>query len=200
MNDFSGLFSARASSELNRDFVPSYAIDGKISSISQYFYHSKKEDYPWLQLALPESVISGVKIVTRVSCCKERFQNIEVRAGMDSVEVGFKGRLKVNTKVGFYTGPPSTNGQTITITFDKTVLAKYITIQHTGQKAILEVNEVTLLHVVYECVRYTAEQQAKHVASPGRENTVCESIGMGYKYTAVGSKYFKRIFIQVEFC
>ena len=96
---------------------------------------------------MPEGYVSGVEIVLRYNNMKytlERFQNIEVRAGMTSVPDGLKGRITVNTKVGFFPGPAS-NGQTFIIKFDKRVLAKYITLQNIGEDVFLEINEVTIL-------------------------------------------------------
>ena len=125
-------------------YSPRFAIDGKISDIGRHFYHSKREDFPWFQLRIPEGYVSGVEIVARSDCCGNRLKNIEIRAGMTSVPDGFKGQLTVNTKVGFFPGPAS-NGQTFIISFDKRVLAKYITLQNIGEDVLLEINEVTIL-------------------------------------------------------
>ena len=88
--------------------------------------------------------MTGVTIVPRYDYDTKRFQNIEFRAGMTTVVDGFKGKLTINEKVGFFTGPAAP-GQNYTILFDKTVLAKYITIQRMEENTILEINEVTLL-------------------------------------------------------
>ena len=128
----------------NDAYKPVYAIDGKISREQVDFFHSKEENYPWFQLWIPEGYVTGVKIAPRYDYDTKRFQNIEFRAGMATVVDGYKGKLTINEKVGFFTGP-ATPGQNYTILFDKTVLAKYITIQRMEENAILEINEVMLL-------------------------------------------------------
>ena len=135
---------AKSSSWDGDVYIPVFAIDGKISTIFEYFFHSKRENYPWFQLWIPEGNVTGVTIVPRYDYDTQRFQNIEFRAGMTTVVDGFKGRLTINEKVGFFTGP-AVPGENYTITFDTTVLAKYITIQRMQESAVLEINEVTLL-------------------------------------------------------
>ena len=91
------------------------------------------------------SIISGVEIVTRYGCCAERVRDIEVRAGMESVPSGFKGRLTTNTKVATFDGPADANLKTYRINFDRSVLAKYVTLQRIGGNVTLEINEVTMI-------------------------------------------------------
>ena len=108
---------------------------------------SENEMYPWLQLTMTDTFsISGVKISTRPSGFYFRFKHIEVRAGMSNLPNDFKGKLKNNELVGFYRGPAIKESQIITISFGRSIMAKYITIQHTGnQTNYLEVNEVTMI-------------------------------------------------------
>ena len=94
---------------------------------------------------MPEGFISGVEIVTRYGCCEERVRDIEVRAGMDPVPTGFKGRLTINTKVAAFVGPADANLKTYYINFDRSVLAKYVTLQRIGGSVTLEINEVTMI-------------------------------------------------------
>ena len=94
---------------------------------------------------MPEGYISGVEIVTRYGCCPDRVRDIEVRAGMDSVPNGFKGELTINTKVATFVGPADANLKTYRINFDRSVLAKYVTLQKIGGHVTLEINEVTMI-------------------------------------------------------
>ena len=142
-----GFFSARSSSQLSSQFGPETAIDDKISQEHRHFFHSQTESNPWLELSMPEDYISGVEIVTRYGCCAERVRDIEVRAGMDPVPNGFKGRLTTNTKVATFDGPADANLMTyrINFEFDRIVLAKYVTLQRIGESVTLEINEVTMI-------------------------------------------------------
>merc|ERR1719312_2314553 len=121
-----------------------YAIDGKISHENSKFFHSKFESDPWLELSMPEGYISGVEIVTRYGCCAKRVRDIEVRAGVDRVPNGFKGRLTINSKVATFVGPADANLKTYRINFDRSVRAKYVTLQRIGV-GTLEINEVTMI-------------------------------------------------------
>ena len=94
---------------------------------------------------MPEGYISGVEIVTRPGCCAERVRDIEVRAGMDPVPNGFKGRLTTNRKVATFDGPADANLKTYRINFDRSILAKYVTLQRIGGGVTLEINEVTMI-------------------------------------------------------
>ena len=141
---FAGFSSAKASSEYKDEMKPEYSIDGKISkNAHKHLFHSKKEDYPWLEMTMPEGLIRGVYVYTRYDY-GSRLENIEVRAGIASVPEGFKGRLTINTQVGFFTGPAE-SAKVYSIIFDKTVLAKYITLQRIREKATLEINEVMII-------------------------------------------------------
>ena len=144
-----GFFSARSSSqygmEWTTDFGALTAIDGKISQKDSHFFHSQTESNPWLELSMLEGYISGVEIVTRYGCCADRVRDIEVRAGMDPVPNGFKGRLTINTKVATFVGPADANLKTYRINFDRSILAKYVTLQRIGEGVNLEINEVTMI-------------------------------------------------------
>ena len=141
-----GSLTARASSLIGINYAPHFAIDDKISEQHSLFFHSQSEDYPWLEITMPEEdYVGGVEIVARWGCCADRLKNIEIRAGMTRVPDGFKGQmLEINTEVGEFPGPAS-NGQTITINFENIVLAKYITLQNMGRGVNLELNEVRIL-------------------------------------------------------
>merc|ERR1719312_1353044 len=127
-----GFFSARSSSQLSSEFPPETSIDDKISHENSQFFHSLSESNPWLELSMPEGYISGVEIVTRYGCCADRVRDIEVRAGMDPVPNGFKGRLTINSKVATFVGPADDNLKTYRINFDRSVRAKYVTLQRIG--------------------------------------------------------------------
>ena len=100
-----------------------------------------------MQLTLRETLsVTGFKLSTRPSGCYYRFKDVEIRAGMSNLPNKFKGKLKINEVVGFYRGPACKEAQIITINFGRSVMAKYITIQHIGNQAnYLEVNEVTMI-------------------------------------------------------
>jgi len=143
-----GFFSARSSSQYGIGdglWSADYAIDGKISEENHNFFSSLSESNPWLELSMPEGYISGVEIVTRYGCCADRVRDIEVRAGMDPVPNGFKGRLTINTKVATFVGPADANLKTYRINFDRSILAKYVTLQRIGEGVNLEINEVTMI-------------------------------------------------------
>jgi len=143
-----GFFSARSSSQYGISdglWSADYAIDGKISEENHNFFSSLSESNPWLELSMPEGYISGVEIVTRYGCCADRVRDIEVRAGMDPVPNGFKGRLTINTKVATFVGPADANLKTYRINFDRSILAKYVTLQRIGEGVSLEINEVTMI-------------------------------------------------------
>ena len=124
--------------------APAYTIDGKISKkINKHIFHSKEEDYPWLEMTMPECYVRGVFIFSRYAY-GARMKNIEVRAGKTSVPEGFRGRLTFNRKVGFFTGPAE-DAKAYRILFDIKVLAKYITLQKIGEVVTLEINEVMII-------------------------------------------------------
>jgi len=139
-----GFFSARSSSQYGSSYGPLTAIDGKISHNNWVFFHSQIESNPWLELSMPDGYISGVEIVTRYGCCADRVRDIEVRAGVDPVPEGFKGRLTINSKVATFVGPADDNLKTYRINFDRSVRAKYVTLQRIGV-GTLEINEVTMI-------------------------------------------------------
>ena len=128
----------------NDNYKGAYAIDGKISK--KYLFHTKTENYPWLELSMTEDHYVGVEIVTRSDCCPDRFRNIEVRAGMRAVAGGFKGKkITSNTRVGGYKGPATKTAQKVIIKFDRRVRASHLTIQRMEKGVTLEIEEVTLI-------------------------------------------------------
>ena len=143
-----GFSTPRASSKLNdydNEFAPEKAIDGKISEEHLNFFHSKKEDNPWLEVSMPEGLISGVEIVTRYGCCADRVRDLEFRAGLNTVPSNYKGKLTVNSKVATFAGPADKNHETYIINFERKVRAKYVTIQRMGYGVSLEINEIRMI-------------------------------------------------------
>ena len=139
----SAIFSrARASSEYpspTNQWGSKHAIDGIVSEESSDIFSSRSEDYPWLELEMPEGNVSGVVIVTT-----QTFQKVEIRAGMNSIQVGYKGILTINTKVAYFAGP-APDGQTFTIHFEMKIVAKFISIQCIDKDVFLEINEALAL-------------------------------------------------------
>ena len=139
------LFQARSSSVLGREvdqyrWLPKLAINGKISNNDYFYFHSKLEMNPWLEVKFPCPVlVSAVTIVNRMNGCRERLRNLEIRAGMAPVPEGFTAhergldankKLEVNSRCGYFAGPA---GRFIeeghVIVFDQPTLAQYITLQ-----------------------------------------------------------------------
>ena len=139
------LFQARSSSVLGREvdqyrWLPKLAINGKISNNDYFYFHSKREMNPWLEVKFPCPVlVSAVTIVNRMNGCRERLRNLEIRAGMAPVPEGFTAherglnankKLEVNSRCGYFAGPA---GRFIeeghVIVFDQPTLAQYITLQ-----------------------------------------------------------------------
>ena len=129
-------------------YGPSFAVDGKISSGSTGFFMTDKLHYQWLELPLkvPKRLI-GVKITNRKDLDTDSLFKMEIRAGPDPASGS--DRLTHNEKVGYYNGPAD-KGETFVVWFDKTVLAKYVTLQLTYGNIIkflgwLYINEVVLI-------------------------------------------------------
>ena len=123
---------------------PDFVLDGVISHSVKNIFHSELEDYPWLQWHLPRQVkVLGITLTTRSDCCGERLQDVEIRAGKNSVENSFKGRIKVNELCQNFAGPGETDKEH-TIICDKPISAEYVTIQILDDRAILALNEIRL--------------------------------------------------------
>ena len=129
-------------------YGPALAVDGKISSGSTGFFMTDKLHYQWLELPLkvPKRLI-GVKITNRKDLDTSSLFKLEIRAGGDQASGSDK--LTHNEKVGYYNGPAA-KGETFVVWFDKTVLAKYVTLQLTYGNIIkylgwLYINEVVLI-------------------------------------------------------
>jgi len=143
-----GKIKARASSELHPRMGAEKAVDGQISEAhQQLIFHSKTEDYPWLELSFPEEYVSGLEFVPRFDCCAERVRDLEIRAGNSTVPSEFTGRLTLNTKVAKFDGPAGFGQMhhSIKINFERRILAKYVTIQKIGKGVSLECSEVIML-------------------------------------------------------
>jgi len=141
-----GFSNVRASSQLSPQYGPEKAIDGIISEGFGNIFHSGNEEYPWLELSMPEGYISAIEIVRRYDCCADRIRDLEIRAGMDPVPNNFKGMITVNKKVASFDGPADTNLRSYRICFERSVRAKYVTIQKNNARnsidPALEINEV----------------------------------------------------------
>ena len=133
---------------------PKLAINGEISNANRFFFHSKNEMNPWLEVKLPSPVlISSVTIINRKDSCWQRLVNVEIRAGMLPVPDDFTAKergadankkLEVNSKCGFFVGPPdgfAKDGHVIF--FDRPILAQYITLQILGV-GFLQINGLKL--------------------------------------------------------
>ena len=147
------VFEARGSSVYSDNlgnWGPKLAINGEISDGNCFFFHSKNEMNPWLEVKLPSPVlISSVTIINRKNGCWQRLVNVEIRAGMAPVPDGFTAKergvdankkLEVNSKCGFFAGPPdgfAKDGHVIF--FDRPILAQYITLQLLGA-GFLQIN------------------------------------------------------------
>jgi len=141
--------SSRArSSSIYRDNVKNYGpqltIDGNVSPFSKLFFHSKIENYPWLEIKLPQEMeVSSVTIINRKDCCGKRLKNAEVRVGMNPVPEGVNNKIEINTLCGFYEGP-GTTGQQAKIACEIPISAKYVTIQLKDRDTTLQINELKI--------------------------------------------------------
>ena len=150
LHDHAMLFisGARASSEYMPQtglYSPEKSIDQEISKMPYDFLKTNIEDYPWLELSIPEDgglELLGIEIITRFDCCEDRLQNVEIRAGMDPVPRRFTGKLTVNKEVAKFAIARSFINR---IKFQSKVSAKYVTIQKIGYDVTLEINEVVII-------------------------------------------------------
>ena len=140
--------SSVASNDL-ANHAPEFAVDGLISNTQYGFFMTDRLKYSWLDLhlATPKRLI-GIKITSRTDMYIDGIRKMEIRAGMDPAS-GTMALLTHNEKVGYYEGPAA-QGETFTIMFDKTVLAKYVSIQMTYKLVGLSygwlwVNEAVLI-------------------------------------------------------
>ncbi|KAL9963979.1 hypothetical protein ACROYT_G027545 [Oculina patagonica] len=138
------VFQARSSSVFNggtnqfRRWGPKLAINGEISNSDEYFFQSRLEMNPWLEVMLPSPVL--ISSVTIVNGGRVHVRNIEVRAGMDPVPEDFtefeRGntadkQLEVNSRCGHFAGPDRrvTGIMDHVVIFEQPILAQYITLQ-----------------------------------------------------------------------
>ena len=136
----SSVFDGGPSSHQVNRWGPKLAINGEISNNDFFYFHSRHEMNPWLEVKFPCPVlISSVTVVNRMNGCRERLRNVEIRAGMSPVPEGFTAhkrgkdvskKLEVNSRCGYFAGPA---GRFIpeghVIMFDQPTLAQYITLQ-----------------------------------------------------------------------
>ena len=125
-------------------YGPQLAVDGKIATGNTGFFLSSTEDYPWLQIKLSSpQALTGLVIVNRADRFGGRLKNLEIRAGVVPVPIGFKGLLKFNKKAGHFPGPGK-KGKTYNINFAAATSALYVTLQITDKASVLNLNEVTV--------------------------------------------------------
>ena len=121
-----------------------FAYDKNVSVESEGFFQSKNESYPWIQIFLnPKSPlsVSGIHLYNRVDSHGDRLRNIEVRAGMNVVPLGFSGsQIQENSVCGHFAGPGEDGGEII-VKCDSPIMANSITIQKL-ETGILHINEI----------------------------------------------------------
>ena len=124
---------------------PQYATDGLISNGDEDFFHSNNESNPWLQYHLPKKmVVTSVVIANRKSCCGNRLNHVEVRAGMEGLEHGFRDNITINEICGTFEGPGE-DGVEYTINCSLPIMANYITVQILDTYSILQINELRVI-------------------------------------------------------
>ena len=103
--------------------------------------------------------LTGVKIYNRQNCCGDRLKSVEVRAGINSVEADYKGRITANSLCGTFVGPGKDAG-VYTITCNTPIHANIVTLQivESGEQT-LQLDEVTYadgisdrLYIFYELI------------------------------------------------
>ena len=53
------------------------------SSTGAGYWHSGGEKHPWIEFGMDEETeVDRIKIIDRLDCCPERFENVEVRVGL----------------------------------------------------------------------------------------------------------------------
>ena len=58
------------------------------SSTSTGYWHSGGEKQPWIEFRMAEETeVDKIKIIDRLNCCPERFEEVEVRVGDDNVNL-----------------------------------------------------------------------------------------------------------------
>ena len=131
------MFGAWASSHYGSEamFGPKLAWKGESKSNSGFF-HSKRENKPWLRIQLNKPVIlSSVIIVNRKDCCGARLRNLELRGGM-------KNHL-LNAVIGRFRGPGRTKGvHKIQLQYPTKV--QFLSFQLMMNAGVLQINGIKL--------------------------------------------------------
>ena len=87
------------------------------SSTRTGYWHSGGEKHPWIEFKMAdETEVDRIKIIDRLDCCPERFENVEVTVGYDkdnSVSCGVQSYID-STTYTFYC-PVNTRGNQIFI-------------------------------------------------------------------------------------
>ena len=133
---------------LSSDTLPIFAVDGKYETI----FHSKEEgggeNYPWIQANLRKTMlVETITIVNRIAGPDSfdygnLLQNVEVRAGPQSLGGDFKGPIIINIWCGQLLGPGEA-GRIYTIKCKKKIVSKYITVQlMTSEQTTLHISEI----------------------------------------------------------
>ena len=127
---------AWASSVNGNNHLPQFAWKGTDVAVSTGFFHSERENNPWLRIQLSrKETITSVTIRNRLDCCGERLENLEVRAGTK--------KDNTNEIVGTFAGPGVTGGKHV-VQFTKPVLADFLTFQLKKKEAYLAINGIYL--------------------------------------------------------
>ena len=119
----------------NANFGPYFGwIGGSLTSAKPF--RSKREENPWLQFHFAKIQVAGIVVTNRKDVAEDRFQDIEVRAGLVSEPL-------YNEVVGTFVGRGATGGDHY-IGFTSIIVSKYITIQVKRRNAQLVINGVKI--------------------------------------------------------
>ena len=118
-------------SSIHKNLLPKFAWNG-----GNNFFHSKKEDNPWLRIQLNrKETITSVTVRNRLDCCGKQLENLEVRAGTKNDTT--------NEIVGTFEGPGVTGGRHV-VQFIKSVVADFLTFQLMKKNGILQISGIYL--------------------------------------------------------
>ena len=90
-----------------------------VSSTGTGYWHSGGEKQPWIEFRMAEETeVDRIKIIDRLDCCPERFENVEVRVGLkwsaNSVSCGVQSYS--GSKIYIFNCPANARGNHISIT------------------------------------------------------------------------------------
>ena len=128
--------NAWSSSTYNSNLLPKFAWRGNDAVTNTGFFHSAREDNPWLRIQLNRrAYITSVTIRNRLDNYGDRLENLEVRAGTKNDNT--------NEIVGHFKGPGVTGGRHV-VQFTKPVVANFLTFQIKKKNAVLQINGIYL--------------------------------------------------------